>query len=205
MAAFASCVIGGPVANMMIILELTSDYEATLVAGLSIVFASLISYKVIGQSVFDRVLLNKKVDLKIGRENIKLQQIEVSEISHQDYCLLSLKMNVNEAIKKMVRLQKAEGYLVDDKKILINKFELHFLLNQKNKKKYLKDLKLNEFLKLKTTSSVFKSIEKCKTFVGESIPVLGENKEIFGVVSEGDLLKIYLKVSKEEKDHENED
>jgi hypothetical protein len=41
--------------------------------------------------------------------------------------------------------------------------------------------------------------------VGESIPVLGENKDIFGVVSEGDLLKIYLKVSKEEKDHENED
>ena len=41
MSAFASCVIGGPVANMMIILELTSDYEATLVAGLSIVFASL--------------------------------------------------------------------------------------------------------------------------------------------------------------------
>ena len=101
----------------------------------------------------------------------------------------------------MVKLQKGESYLVDDKKILINKFELHFLLNQKNKKKYLKDLKLNEFLKLKTTSSVFQSIEKCKTFVGESIPVLGENKEIFGVVSEGDLLNIYLKVSKEEKEH----
>ena len=71
MSAFASCVIGGPVANMMIILELTSDYEATLVAGLSIVFASLISYKVIGQSVFDRVLLNKKVDLKNWKRKYK--------------------------------------------------------------------------------------------------------------------------------------
>ena len=30
MSAFASCVIGGPVANMMIILELTSNYQATL-------------------------------------------------------------------------------------------------------------------------------------------------------------------------------
>ena len=69
----------------------------------------------------------------------------------------------------------------------------------------MKDLKLNEFLKLKTRSSVLQSIEKCKTFVGESIPVLRENKEIFGVVSEGDLLNIYLKVSKEEKEHENED
>ena len=79
------------------------------------------------------------------------------------------------------------------------------MLNQKNKKKILKDLKLNEFLKLKTSSSVFQSIEKCKTFVGESIPVLGGNKEFLGVVTEGDLLNIYLKISKEEKDHENED
>jgi CIC family chloride channel protein len=204
MSAFASCVIGGPVANMMIILELTSDYEATLVAGLSIVFASLISYKVIGQSVFDRVLLNKKIDLKVGRENIKLQQIEVSEIAHQDYCLLTLKMNINDAIKKMVKLQKGEGYLVDNKNTLINKFELHILLNQPNKK-YLKDLKFNKFLKLKTSSSVFQSIERCKNFVGESIPVLEENKKIFGVVTEGDLLNIYLKVSKEEKEHEHED
>ena len=126
-------------------------------------------------------------------------------MSHQDYCLLSLKMNVKDAITKMVKLQKGESYLVDKKNVLINKFELHFLLKQKNKKKYLKDLKLNEFLKLKTRSSVLQSIEKCKTFVGESIPVLRENKEIFGVVSEGDLLNIYLKVSKEEKEHENED
>jgi CBS domain-containing protein len=41
--------------------------------------------------------------------------------------------------------------------------------------------------------------------VGESIPVLEENKKIFGVVTEGDLLNIYLKVSKEEKEHEHED
>ena len=107
--------------------------------------------------------------------------------------------------KKMVKLEKGESYLVDKENVLINKFELHSLLNQKNKKKGLKDLKLNKFLKLKTTSSAFESIEKCKTFVGESIPVLGDDKTIFGVVTEGDLLKIYLKVSKEEKEHENED
>ena len=92
-------------------------------------------------------------------------------------------MNINDAITKMMKLQKGESYLVNEENVLVNKFELHFLLNQKNKKKYLKDLKLNDFLKLKTSSSVFQSIEKCKTFVGESIPVLGENKEIFGIVS----------------------
>ena len=65
MSAFASCVIGGPVANMMIILELTSNYRQLLLVRLCL---SLISYKVIGQSVFDKVLSNKNIDLKVGRK-----------------------------------------------------------------------------------------------------------------------------------------
>ena len=64
MAAIGSCVIGGPVAYMMIIFELTKDYQATLAAGISIVFASLISFRLIGQSVFDKVLFNRDIDLK---------------------------------------------------------------------------------------------------------------------------------------------
>ena len=66
MAAIGSCVIGGPVANMMIVFELTTDYQATLAAGISIVFASIISFKLIGQSVFDRVLFNRNIINKIG-------------------------------------------------------------------------------------------------------------------------------------------
>ena len=205
MSAFASCVIGGPVANMMIILELTSDYEATLVAGVSIVFASLVSYKVIGQSVFDKVLLNKKIDLKIGRENIKLQETNVSEIAHKDYCYLPHNINLGDALKIMVKEQKSESYLIDENQKLINKFELHSLLNKNNKKQILNKLKTNNFLKLKEKSSIFESIQKCKTFVGESIPVIKENGEILGVVSEGDLFQIYLKITNEEKKHEHED
>ena len=205
MSAFASCVIGGPVANMMIILELTSDYEATLVAGISIVFASLVSYKVIGQSVFDKVLLNKKIDLKIGRENIKLQETSISRIAHQDFCSLPSSINLNEAIKKMVKSQKSESYLVDADKKLINKFELHSLLKQKNSKNPLNTLKKNDFLKLKEKNNIYQSIEKCKTFVGESIPVVNEDNQIIGVVTEGDLFQIYLKITKEEQKHEHED
>ncbi len=205
MAAFASCVIGGPVANMMIILELTSDYQATLVAGISIVFASLISYKVIGQSVFDKVLLNKKIDLKQGRENIKLQQIPVEEISHKDFCRLEEDLSINQSIKKMVSSSKSEAYLVDQYGKLLNKFELHSLINQKNKNVKINGLKNNKFLKLNNNDNIFNSIEKCKDFVGESIPVIQSNGKLVGIITEGDLFQIFLKVSNEEKELENKD
>ena len=41
--------------------------------------------------------------------------------------------------------------------------------------------------------------------MGESIPVVKDNGEILGVVSEGDLFQIFLKVNDEEHAHENED
>ena len=205
MSAFASCVIGGPVANMMIILELTSDYQATLVAGVSIVFASLISYKVIGQSVFDKVLLNKNIDLKVGRENIKLQQIPVSEISHKDYCSLQPNFTVEQSINTMIKSKKSESYLVDNNEKLLNKFELHQLLGEKNKKKKILQLHTSKFLKLYSETNIFESIEKSKDFVGESIPIVSKQNKIYGVISEGDLFQIFLKITKEEKELENKD
>ena len=205
MSAFASCVIGGPVANMMIILELTSDYQATLVAGVSIVFASLISYKVIGQSVFDKVLSNKNIDLKVGRENIKLQQIEVSTICHKDFCTLKPDFTIEKSINLMVKLKKSEGYLIDSDEKLLNKFELHQLISEKNKNKKISKLHQFKFLKLYSESNIFESIEKSKDFVGESIPIVTKQNKMFGIISEGDLFQIFLKVTREEKELENKD
>ena len=205
MSAFASCVIGGPVANMMIILELTSDYQATLVAGVSIVFASLISYKVIGQSVFDKVLSNKNIDLKVGRENIKLQQIAVSTICHKDFCTLKPDFTIEKSINLMVKLKKSEGYLIDGDEKLLNKFELHQLISEKNKNKKISKLHQFKFLKLNSESNIFESIEKSKDFVGESIPIVTKQNKMFGIISEGDLFQIFLKVTREEKELENKD
>ena len=58
---------------------------------------------------------------------------------------------------------------------------------------------------MKEKNNIYQSIEKCKTFVGESIPVVNEDNQIIGVVTEGDLFQIYLKITKEEQKHEHED
>ena len=205
MSAFASCVIGGPVANMMIILELTSNYQATLVAGVSIVFASLISYKVIGQSVFDKVLSNKNIDLKVGRENIKLQQIPVSTISHKDFCALKPDCTIEQSINKMIKMKKSEAYLVDSDEKLLNKLELHQLVSEKNKKRKISKIHQFKFLKLYSESNIFESIDKSKDFVGESIPIVTKQNKMFGIISEGDLFQIFLKIAREEKELENKD
>ena len=81
------------------------------------------------------MLLNKNVNLKIGRENIKLQQIKVSEISHKDYCYLKPNYTVEKSINEMIKLKKSESYMIDENNKLLNKFEFYQLISQKNKKK----------------------------------------------------------------------
>ena len=202
MAAVGSCVIGGPVANMMIILELTSDYQATLAAGVSIVFASLISSKLMGQSVFDKVLLNRDIDLEIGDENLILKNLKLTKIKHQDYCTLKENHNTNEAVKILSKSGYSEGYVLDNKQILINKISLPQLLNSKNNIK-LKDLKIIKYLKLNSDENIYNAINLCKNFVGESIPIVSQENKILGVIGESDLLKIIVETHQKQMDIEH--
>ena len=61
--AVASPVIGAPLSAILIVFELTRNYELTTAAMLSVVFANLVSYRIFGRSWFDRQLLNRGVDV----------------------------------------------------------------------------------------------------------------------------------------------
>ena len=76
-------------------------------------------------------------------------------------------MNVNEAIKKMVKLQKAEGYLVDDKKILItqNGEELIQRTTDKINEKIIK------IFKHKLDYCIFFGITNLKFFLDKSFKI----------------------------------
>ena len=89
MAAVTGSVIGGPISIMIIIFELTSDYQVAG-AGISICFANLVSTKIYGHSAFDQILLNRNIDIQIGRDSLQLQSIKVGSIIRKDYIRLSV-------------------------------------------------------------------------------------------------------------------
>ena len=105
----------------------------------------------------------------------------------------------------MIKLKKSEAYLVDSDEKLLNKLELHQLVSEKNKKRKISKLHQFKFLKLYSESNIFESIDKSKDFVGESIPIVTKQNKMFGIISEGDLFQIFLKIAREEKELENRD
>ena len=50
--------------------------------------------------------MNKKIDLKLGRENIKLHEIQVKKISHKDFCTLKPNQNIKKSIEVIVKNEK---------------------------------------------------------------------------------------------------
>ena len=99
LAAVTSTVIGGPIATLLIVFELTSDYNVALGAGISICFSNLISSKVFGRSAFDQILLNRNIDINLGRDKLHLASVRVSEILNKNYIRLVPEHSIKEMIK----------------------------------------------------------------------------------------------------------
>ena len=84
MAALGSCIIGGPIANVLIVFELTSNYEAALSSGICIVVATIISSQLIGQSTFDQLLNARSIDIQDGRDILYLKNVKIMEIVNKN-------------------------------------------------------------------------------------------------------------------------
>lgn len=192
MAAVTGCVIGGPISTMMIIFELTSDYQVALGAGISICFANLVSSKIYGHSAFDQILLNRNIDIQMGRDNLHLQSIKVNSIIRKDYIRLVPEHSVDNMIKILSQAKSSEGYILDPKGKLLGKIMLPEILLLEKKTIPPDISSYNKYIYLNKENSILESIELIKDFVGESVPVVDDKKNILGVITESDLFNQLL-------------
>ena len=73
----------------------------------------------------------------------------------------------------------------------MGKISLPKLLSYKLDSK-IRDVKKTKFLKINDEEDLSNTIEKCKDFIGESIPVVDNRGKIVGIFSENDLFISYL-------------
>ena len=171
--------IGGPIATLLIVFELTSDYNVALGAGISVCFSNLISSKVFGRSAFDQILLNRNIDIHLGRDKLHLASVRVSEILNKKYIRLVPEHTIKEMIKILSNSNASEGYILDPKGKLIGKVTLPELIQINKEDSSPFDLSnYQDYLSLKSSDTILEAIEKVKDFVGESIPIIDE-KNIF--------------------------
>jgi CIC family chloride channel protein len=189
MAAVSAAVIGAPLTVIMIVIELTGSYSYGLASMLCVIVCSFITFRTFGLSYFDRQLLDRGIDLKLGREHIALNQSLIGEIPSSYYVKVSLDASVEATLDKLKVAQTTEAYVCDDQDMLLGKvnvLDLHGVVA-------LQEVMDTEPVSFQGEDSLTHAMEKTRDFVGESIPVLQEGR-LVAALTEGDLFNKVLTV-----------
>ena len=196
MAAVSSSVIGAPITAIILVLELTSSYDYAIAATFPIVICSFITSRMFGNSLFDKQLMNRGIEISKGREHILLNEILIENYVDKEFTKLTKDTSIKNAINALIKNETTEGYIVSDENKFMGKISLIDLVNAKGnnlydyiqKKPIIIDPKENLIFVIKTLSQ----------FVGESIPIVNKvNGNMIGIISENDVLTAYLNISKE--------
>ena len=192
MAAVAACVVGAPLAVIMIILELTMSYEYAIAALVSTMVAVMVTNNFYGHSFFDKQLEQRGIDLSQGRGNLELMEKQVSSILTQDYLSVAPKETIGTIISKMSRNDYSEAYCLNPDGRFLGKCKLSEIVHVK-KRDYAKDHLESNSKSIKFDASIMQAIEVASDFVGESIPVISRSDgKLAGVVTEADIFQAYM-------------
>lgn len=192
MAAVAACVVGAPLAVVMIILELTMSYEYAIAALVSTMVAVMVTNNFYGHSFFDKQLEQRGIDLSQGRGNLELMEKQVSSILTQDYLSVAPEETVDSIIKKMSKSDFSEAYCLNPDGCFVGKCKLSEIVNAR-KSDFTKNYLESDSKSIKLDASIMQAIEVASDFVGESIPVISRSDgKLAGVVTEADIFQAYM-------------
>ena len=188
-AAVGGAVIGAPLAVIMIVIELTGSYAYGLSAMLCVILCSVLTLRLFGLSYFDRQLLDRGIDLRLGQEHVELSLTPVSEIDGSDFVRLSHNASLEEARHALSEALATEAYVCDEAGSLIGKIDVHGLARATS---LTAALDPNPTV-LAVNANLNTAMTIASTFVGESIPVVDRGK-LVGALSEGDIFNKVLQI-----------
>ena len=174
MVAVTSAVIGAPLTTILIVFELTRNYDLATAAMVSVVFSNLVSYRVFGRSLFDVQLRMRDFDLSGGRDKAMLDLRLIEGYVTRDYTVLAPDASVGEAKSRLLASHSHEGYVVDSGGRYVGTVKLEEIVSGEESGGIapgtaVARLARPEALILTAKTSVWDAMERMGDFVGESI------------------------------------
>ena len=219
MVAVASAVIGAPLATILIVFELTRNYDLATAAMVSVVFSNLVAYRVFGRSLFDVQLRARGFDLSAGRDRVILERRTIEDCVSRDFIALALDLPLEEARSRLLATRRQEAYVLDADGCYFGSVRLAELLatdwqdgagEEPGGEGYGAGTAVSRLARrdeplLTPQTSVWAAMERMGDFVGESMPVLEEEGggRMLGVVAEAAIVSAYREAMNDIRHEEN--
>lgn len=200
MVAVMSPVIGAPLTSILIVFELTRNYDLATAAMVSVVFSNVVAYRIFGRSFFDVQLSRRGLDLSLGSDKAVLSERTIAEYITQDFTRLSDTLTLEQSKAVLVETGRAEGYVVDAAGVYMGTVSLGKLLRLEadgaSPSAALSTVAEREALVFRQDTSLWEAMAEMGEFVGQSIPVVRsqDDNKLVGVIFEGSIIKGYLEV-----------
>jgi CIC family chloride channel protein len=191
--AFASAVIGAPLTCILIVLELTRNYEVTIAAVVAVAFSNLLSHRVFGRSLFDRQLANDGVDLSLGRTRARLAAMPVRDLVNALTVTAAPDERPHAVAQRLVDRARREAFVVapEDGRLLGV-----FTSGSGMGAATVGSVAAPPVMSFTEDVSVAEAMQRLRGFLGGEVPVVERaTGRYLGAVSEGDVLAALLDVS----------
>ena len=191
MMAVASPVIGAPLTVILIVFELTRNYDLTIAAMVAVVFSNLVSYRIVGRSLFDLQLERQGIDLSTGRDKARLDAMWVSDHATGDYARAGPDEWVADVNARLDRGNWKEVYVLDVEERYLGKLRHEELTAFGNAR--ISEVVVPPELEFNERTSMREALEALGSYAGDGVPVvLSNDRRLLGIVTKASVIRAYL-------------
>lgn len=191
MGAVISSVVGAPIATILIVFELTRDYEATTAVMIGVVAANATVTRFFSRSFFHRQLRLRGVDLGRGLEQRLLEKRTIGEIMKTEFASVAPDTPRAELSEKFAVMLGSDFFVVDQDGILLGRIAAEDLL--KGTGETAGELCRPQEAVLYRDQSIESRLGMAGVFKTSTIPVVesDDRRKLVGIVSDADLIQAY--------------
>jgi len=197
LVAVTGPVIGAPLTMVLIVFELTQNFDLAAAAMVSVAFANLIGFRAFGRSLFDEQLKEAGFDLSLGRDKVTAERHTVADLLHANYSSATGDARLIDLRHLLVRDRRSEVHVADDDNIYLGTLSLHRLMELSEAGAAPSDTADRYVepagVELSPHTSVWEAMNLMQGFTGESIPVLDDGK-LVGALAESEIVSAYLRI-----------
>ena len=193
MGALVSAVIGAPLATILIVFELTENYEAATAVMIGVVAANGLVSRYYARSIFYRQILRWGIDLDRPREQRLMAVRPVSEIMSHQFLAVRPGRTAGELRRLVERGHEGDVFVAEKPgRRLVGRLPLSVLVSA-DPNRTAGDLCEPVDYFLEAAGDQWSGFLGIEHFVGYSVPVVddADSMKLVGTVTEGDFISAY--------------
>ncbi|NDJ16199.1 chloride channel protein [Myxacorys almedinensis] len=191
MGAFFSAVARGPITGIVIVFEMTTDFNLVLPLMIGSVIAYLVAEKISPGSLYDRLLAWKGIHLEDYGANQLWSALTAAEVMQPKVETLSSGMTIEEAIQAFSQSSHRNFPVLEDRKLvgIVTQDDLISIQKQSSRDIKVADIMTADPITVMPKDTLAQVLNLLNRYRLSALPVV-EHRKLVGIITRGDTIRV---------------